>query len=148
VSAFLYWRKKFDVATVLLLNMMVAGFTSQWTFHLLGSFYTDIMQTVLLCNHVYYRIISGEGESKMKMDENFFTAYRKTQLGPTEVLLSIDIPFSAEVCCTYLAVRKSCSCLYCLKVSLCQYGELRVIARKIVLCCQLTFDKPVWKSAK
>jgi len=34
----------------------------------------------------------------MKMNETFFTGYRKTQLRPTDVLLSIDIPFTSEVC--------------------------------------------------
>ena len=43
-------------------------------------------------------IISDEGERKIKMDETFFTGYRKTRLRPTEVLLSIDIPFTDQVC--------------------------------------------------
>jgi len=40
----------------------------------------------------------GEGERKVKMNEEFFTGYRRTQLRPTEVLLFIDIPFTTEVC--------------------------------------------------
>jgi len=43
-------------------------------------------------------LIAAEGERKMKMNETFFTGYRKTQLRPTDVLLSIDIPFTNEVC--------------------------------------------------
>jgi len=43
-------------------------------------------------------LIAAEGERKMKMNETFFTGYRKTQLRPTDVLLSIDIPFTSEVC--------------------------------------------------
>jgi len=42
-------------------------------------------------------LVSAEGERKMKMDEKFFTGYRKTQLRPAEVLLYINIPFSSEV---------------------------------------------------
>ena len=41
--------------------------------------------------------MSGEGERKIKMDEEFFTGFRKTRLRATEVLLSIGIPFTDEV---------------------------------------------------
>lgn len=33
------------------------------------------------------------------MDHTFFPAYRKTLLGPEEILLSIEIPYSREVKC-------------------------------------------------
>lgn len=33
------------------------------------------------------------------MDHTFFPGYRKTLLGPEEILLSIEIPYSREVRC-------------------------------------------------
>lgn len=33
------------------------------------------------------------------MDHTFFPSYRKTLLGPEEILLSIEIPYSREVRC-------------------------------------------------
>lgn len=37
------------------------------------------------------------------MDHTFFPGYRKTLLGPEEILLSIEIPYSREVrCCAQI----------------------------------------------
>lgn len=35
----------------------------------------------------------------VRMDHTFFPSYRKTLLGPEEILLSIEIPYSREVRC-------------------------------------------------
>jgi len=43
-------------------------------------------------------LISDEGERTIKMDETFFTGYRKTRLRASEILLSIAIPFTDQVC--------------------------------------------------
>uniref|UniRef100_A0A8D2LUU1 Xanthine dehydrogenase/oxidase n=1 Tax=Varanus komodoensis TaxID=61221 RepID=A0A8D2LUU1_VARKO len=39
---------------------------------------------------------SNEGSRTIKMDETFFTSYRKTILKPQEILVSIEIPFSRK----------------------------------------------------
>ena len=44
---------------------------------------------------MYYKL-TGKTRS-VKLDENFFTGYRKTILGSTEVLVNVLIPFSKEV---------------------------------------------------
>ncbi|XP_042311337.1 LOW QUALITY PROTEIN: xanthine dehydrogenase/oxidase [Sceloporus undulatus] len=41
-------------------------------------------------------LISNEGSRTIKMDETFFTGYRKTVLKPQEILLSVEIPFSRK----------------------------------------------------
>ncbi|KAH0622641.1 hypothetical protein JD844_025123 [Phrynosoma platyrhinos] len=41
-------------------------------------------------------LISNEGSRTIKMDETFFTGYRKTILKPQEILLSVEIPFSRK----------------------------------------------------
>lgn len=39
----------------------------------------------------------SDGARVVKMDEGFFTGYRKTIVKPQEVLLSIEIPYSKKV---------------------------------------------------
>ncbi|KAG9467884.1 hypothetical protein GDO78_014101 [Eleutherodactylus coqui] len=41
-------------------------------------------------------VVSQEKERTLRMDENFFTGYRKTVLEPHEILLSVEIPYSKE----------------------------------------------------
>lgn len=38
-----------------------------------------------------------EGKRTVRMDETFFTGYRRTILKPEEILLSVEIPFSRKV---------------------------------------------------
>lgn len=38
-----------------------------------------------------------EGSRTIRMDETFFTGYRKTVLKPQEILLSVEIPYSRQV---------------------------------------------------
>jgi len=59
----------------------------------IGVFFLSV--TIFIATPV---LISEEGERKIKMDETFFTGYRKTRLRATEVLLSIDIFFTDQVC--------------------------------------------------
>ncbi|XP_037751532.1 xanthine dehydrogenase/oxidase isoform X2 [Chelonia mydas] len=41
-------------------------------------------------------LASNEGRRTIRMDENFFTGYRKTVLKPKEILLSIEMPYSRK----------------------------------------------------
>ncbi|XP_048699342.2 xanthine dehydrogenase/oxidase isoform X3 [Caretta caretta] len=41
-------------------------------------------------------LASKEGRRTIRMDENFFTGYRKTMLKPKEILLSIEMPYSRK----------------------------------------------------
>ncbi|XP_062980216.1 xanthine dehydrogenase/oxidase-like [Elgaria multicarinata webbii] len=41
-------------------------------------------------------LVSNEGSRTIKMDETFFTGYRKTKLKPQEILVSVEIPFSRK----------------------------------------------------
>lgn len=41
-------------------------------------------------------LVSKEGKRVVKMDEKFFTGYRKTILRPEEILLSIEIPYTKK----------------------------------------------------
>nr|XP_056708333.1 xanthine dehydrogenase/oxidase [Euleptes europaea] len=41
-------------------------------------------------------LVSNEGSRTVRMDETFFTGYRKTVLKPEEILLSVEIPFSRK----------------------------------------------------
>ncbi|CAI5770855.1 dehydrogenase oxidase [Podarcis lilfordi] len=41
-------------------------------------------------------LASNEGRRTIRMDETFFTGYRKTKLKPQEILLSVEIPFSRK----------------------------------------------------
>jgi len=56
----------------------------------------------LVCNiqlnlGLFIDILSVGGVRQLKMDDKFFTGYRKTLLNPTEVLMYIHIPFSTKV---------------------------------------------------
>ena len=44
------------------------------------------------------------------MDHTFVPSYRKTLLGPEEILLSIEIPYSREVRCCQNNPNQPCSC--------------------------------------
>ena len=44
------------------------------------------------------------------MDHTFFPSYRKTLLGPEEILLSIEIPYSREVRRCQKNPNQPCSC--------------------------------------
>ena len=45
-----------------------------------------------------FSFFSAKGETRqVKLDEDFFTGYRKTILGPSEVLINILVPFTEEV---------------------------------------------------
>lgn len=39
----------------------------------------------------------SEGCRTIRMDETFFTGYRKTMLKPQEILVSVEIPYSRQV---------------------------------------------------
>ncbi|XP_024052534.1 xanthine dehydrogenase/oxidase [Terrapene carolina triunguis] len=41
-------------------------------------------------------LVSNEGKRTIRMDEKFFTGYRKTVLKPKEILLSIEMPYSRK----------------------------------------------------
>ncbi|XP_074845961.1 xanthine dehydrogenase/oxidase isoform X2 [Carettochelys insculpta] len=41
-------------------------------------------------------VVSNEGRRIVRMDEKFFTGYRKTALKPNEILLSIEIPYTKK----------------------------------------------------
>uniref|UniRef100_A0A8C8SUX6 Xanthine dehydrogenase/oxidase n=1 Tax=Pelusios castaneus TaxID=367368 RepID=A0A8C8SUX6_9SAUR len=41
-------------------------------------------------------LVSNGGRKTLRMDETFFTAYRKTVLKPQEILLSIEIPYTKK----------------------------------------------------
>ncbi|XP_050804387.1 xanthine dehydrogenase/oxidase isoform X3 [Gopherus flavomarginatus] len=41
-------------------------------------------------------LVSNEGRRTIRMDEKFFTGYRKTVLKPKEILLSIEMPYSRK----------------------------------------------------
>lgn len=49
---------------------------------------------------------------KVKLDENFYPEYKRTILGPSEVLINILIPFTQEVINHYIAFRYLFVCLF------------------------------------
>ncbi|XP_039197687.1 xanthine dehydrogenase/oxidase [Crotalus tigris] len=54
------------------------------------------LNPVLMATGSKLTLVSSEGSRTIRMDEKFFTGYRKTILKPQEVLLSVDIPFSRK----------------------------------------------------
>ncbi|XP_058033739.1 xanthine dehydrogenase/oxidase [Ahaetulla prasina] len=54
------------------------------------------LNPVLMASGSKLILVSNRGSRTIRMDEKFFTAYRKTILKPQEVLLSVEIPFSRE----------------------------------------------------
>ncbi|XP_070590412.1 xanthine dehydrogenase/oxidase [Erythrolamprus reginae] len=54
------------------------------------------LNPVLMASGSNLTLVSNEGSRTIKMDEKFFTGYRKTILKPQEILLSVEIPFSRE----------------------------------------------------
>ncbi|KAF7253167.1 Xanthine dehydrogenase/oxidase [Varanus komodoensis] len=55
---------------------------------------------------------SNEGSRTIKMDETFFTSYRKTILKPQEILVSIEIPFSRKSKNSFCPVATMCNLSY------------------------------------
>jgi len=46
----------------------------------------------------FFSFLSAKGKTReVKLDEDFFTGYRKTIVEPSEVLVNILIPFAEEV---------------------------------------------------
>ncbi|XP_071963788.1 xanthine dehydrogenase/oxidase-like isoform X2 [Antedon mediterranea] len=61
-----------------------------------GSPISDL-NPILMAAKSTLTVISTEGNSrKLRMDENFFTGYRKNAMLPNEVLVSIHVPFTEE----------------------------------------------------
>ncbi|KAL7987417.1 hypothetical protein Chor_006336 [Crotalus horridus] len=54
------------------------------------------LNPVLMATGSKLTLVSSEGSRTIRMDEKFFTGYRKTILKPQEVLLSVEIPFSRK----------------------------------------------------
>lgn len=54
------------------------------------------LNPVFMASGAKLTIISKGTNRTLRMDQNFFPAYRKTQLSPEEILLSIEIPYSRE----------------------------------------------------
>ncbi|ETE63145.1 Xanthine dehydrogenase/oxidase, partial [Ophiophagus hannah] len=54
------------------------------------------LNPVLMASGSKLTLVSNEGSRTIRMDEKFFTGYRKTILKPQEILLSVEIPFSRE----------------------------------------------------
>ncbi|XP_053162879.1 xanthine dehydrogenase/oxidase isoform X2 [Hemicordylus capensis] len=54
------------------------------------------LNPVLMASGSKLTLVSNEGSRTIKMDENFFTGYRKTVLKPQEILLSVEIPYSRK----------------------------------------------------
>uniref|UniRef100_A0A2D4HXB2 Xanthine dehydrogenase/oxidase n=4 Tax=Micrurus TaxID=8634 RepID=A0A2D4HXB2_MICLE len=54
------------------------------------------LNPVLMASGSKLTLVSNEGSRTIRMDEKFFTGYRKTILKPQEILLSVEIPFSKE----------------------------------------------------
>uniref|UniRef100_A0A8C5T4Q8 xanthine dehydrogenase n=1 Tax=Laticauda laticaudata TaxID=8630 RepID=A0A8C5T4Q8_LATLA len=54
------------------------------------------LNPVLMASGSKLTLVSNEGSRTIRMDEKFFTGYRKTILKPQEILISVEIPFSRE----------------------------------------------------
>ncbi|XP_007426249.1 xanthine dehydrogenase/oxidase [Python bivittatus] len=54
------------------------------------------LNPVLMASGSKLTLVSNEGSRTIRMDEKFFTGYRKTILKPQEILLSVEIPFSRK----------------------------------------------------
>ena len=63
------------------------------------SYFSYIVYTNLMAYFfIFIFFFSIEGKTReVKLDENFFTGYRKTIVGPSEILINILIPFTEEV---------------------------------------------------
>ncbi|XP_061480984.1 xanthine dehydrogenase/oxidase [Rhineura floridana] len=54
------------------------------------------LNPVFMASGCKVTLVSSEGNRTIRMDETFFTGYRKTILKPQELLLSVEIPFSRK----------------------------------------------------
>ncbi|XP_066474776.1 xanthine dehydrogenase/oxidase [Tiliqua scincoides] len=54
------------------------------------------LNPVLMASGSKLILVSNEGSRTIRMDETFFTGYRKTILKPQEILLSVEIPYSRQ----------------------------------------------------
>lgn len=52
---------------------------------------------LLVCLSVCLSVCGSDGSRVVRMDDRFFTGYRKTIMRPQELLLSIEIPYSKQV---------------------------------------------------
>lgn len=54
------------------------------------------LNPVLMASGSKLTLVSKEGCRTIRMDETFFTGYRKTMLKPQEILVSVEIPYSRQ----------------------------------------------------
>ncbi|KAM3930799.1 xanthine dehydrogenase/oxidase [Leptodactylus fuscus] len=54
------------------------------------------LNPVFMASGCKLHVISQEKKRTLKMEENFFTGYRRTVLKPQEILLSVEIPYSEK----------------------------------------------------
>ncbi|XP_051780208.1 xanthine dehydrogenase/oxidase isoform X1 [Erpetoichthys calabaricus] len=54
------------------------------------------LNPVFMAANCKMTIVSKDGKREVRMDDKFFTGYRKTALKPNEILLSIEIPYSRK----------------------------------------------------
>ncbi|ELK14106.1 Xanthine dehydrogenase/oxidase [Pteropus alecto] len=65
------------------------------------------LNPVFMASGAKLTIVSRGTRRTVRMDHTFFPGYRKTLLGPEEILLSIEIPYSREALCMTLCTNDS-----------------------------------------
>ena len=55
------------------------------------------LNPLLMAAGAVAHLASVNGRRSLPVDANFFTGYKQTAIRPNEVLVSIEIPFTAEV---------------------------------------------------
>lgn len=56
------------------------------------------LNPLLMAIGAQVKVASVNGQRSVSINADFFTGYKQTALRPNEVLLSILLPFSSEVC--------------------------------------------------